>query len=151
MLTMVWHWITGEIFGWGGAGALVSAGAWAIWFFCPTFLLTYKSQLLHIAVAATVFTVTQMYFFTDGYKKGEADCTSRWDAANVQAAADKKQLETDVAEQVAGIRAAADVRLSEMADKLQQKVDENAKQIATRKGGDCPLSGDDIVRLRSVR
>lgn len=156
MLLMIWHWITGEIFGWGGVGALISAGAWALWFFCPTLpgvgtVLPYKQQFLRIAIAATVFTVTQAYFFTNGYLKGEADCHAQWDAANVQAAKDKKALEDAAAAQAAKDRAAADSRLGEMADKLQQQVDENAKQIATRKGGDCPLTQSDIDGLRSIR
>ena len=156
MLMMIWHWITGEIFGWGGVGALVSAGAWALWFFCPTVpgvgtVLPYKSQLLHIAIAATVFTVTQMYFFTDGYKKGEADCKSRWDAANVQAAIDAQNRDKSVAAKAAEAAKAANDTLKDQSDALQKQVDDYAEQLKSRKGGDCPLSDDDVMRLRSIK
>lgn len=85
MLTLIWHWITNWIIGWGGIGALVSAAAWALWFFCPAALLTYKSQLLHIAIAATVFTFASTYFFTNGYNKGYAVAINQVAAKNREA------------------------------------------------------------------
>jgi hypothetical protein len=70
MLYEIWHWITSWIIGLGGIGALVAAIAWALWFFCPAILLDYKSQLLHIAIGATVFALASSYFYTHGYKVG---------------------------------------------------------------------------------
>ena len=98
MLTFVWNWIYNEIFGWGGIGALISAAAWALWFFCPAFLLTYKTQLLHIAIAATVFTFAQGYFFTTGYNKGYQVAINQVAAQNKEANDAVKKVTTSVDE-----------------------------------------------------
>lgn len=98
MLTPTWHWITSWIIGWGGIGALVSAAAWALWFFCPAFLLTYKSQLLHIAIAATVATLASGYFFTHGYNKGYAVAINQIAAKNKEASDAVKKATSSVDE-----------------------------------------------------
>ena len=72
MISMIGHWIYSWIFGFGGLGAVVSVAAWALWFFCPAFLLPIKSLLLHIAVGATIFTFASTYFYTKGYNTGYA-------------------------------------------------------------------------------
>ena len=72
MATMIWNWVINWIWGWGGAGALVSVAAWLLWYFTPAILLNFKSLLLHVAVGATVFTFASSYFFTSGYNKGYA-------------------------------------------------------------------------------
>jgi hypothetical protein len=70
MLTEIWHWITSWIIGWGGIGAIIAAIAWVLWFLTPAILIDYKSQLLHIAIGATVFAFASAYFYTNGYKTG---------------------------------------------------------------------------------
>jgi hypothetical protein len=70
MFSMIWHAIYSWVFGFGGLGAIIAAAAWALWFFCPAFLLTYKTQLLNIAIGATVFAVVSTYFYTHGFNAG---------------------------------------------------------------------------------
>src|ERR1017187_8402355 len=96
MLTLVWNWFTHWIIGWGGIGALVSAIAWALWFFCPAALLTYKSQLLHIAIAATVFTFASGYFYTSGYNKGYQVAINQVAAQNKEAKDAVNKVTSDV-------------------------------------------------------
>ena len=96
MLNMAWHWFTNWVIGWGGIGALVSAAAWALWFFCPAVLLTYKSQLLHIAIAATVFTFASGYFFTSGYNTGYATAINHIASQNKEASDAVKQAISNV-------------------------------------------------------
>jgi len=151
MLSIIGHWIYSEIFGWGGIGAIVAALAWVLWFFTPALLVTYKSQLLHIAIAATVFTVAQSYFFTTGYSAGEAECKGRWDAANVKAANDAAKRDQDIASDAAARVQAATNELQQQTDALQRQVDDYVKQLSTRKGGDCPLTADDIDRLSNIK
>jgi hypothetical protein len=96
MLTMIGNWLYNEVFGWGGVGALISAAAWALWFFCPAVLLTYKSQLLSIAIAATVFTLAQGYFFTSGYNKGYQVAVNQVAAQNKDAKDAVNKVTSDV-------------------------------------------------------
>lgn len=71
-ITFIWHWFTAWLIGWGGIAAAFAGIAWLLWFFTPAFLSTYKAQLLHIAIGATIFSFAQTYFFSDGYKSGYA-------------------------------------------------------------------------------
>lgn len=85
LLYLIWHWITSWLIGWGGVGALVCAAAWLLWFFCPAMLLTYKTQLLYIALGATFFTFASTYFFTSGYNKGYATAINHIASQNKEA------------------------------------------------------------------
>lgn len=151
MLNLIWGWVYSEIFGWGGVGAIVAAVAWGLWFFCPAVLLTYKSQLLHTAIGATVFVVAQAYFFTTGYTAGEAECKSRWDAANIQVAQEKADLSKSIADQADAKVKEANDELQRQSDSFQVKIDEYNKTLASRQGGSCPLSSNDLMQLRRIK
>jgi hypothetical protein len=81
MFTMVWHWIVNWIIGWGGIGALISAGLWVAWYFSPLA----KPQLLHAAIIATAVTVSATYFFTNGYNTGYATAINHIASQNKEA------------------------------------------------------------------
>jgi hypothetical protein len=151
MLSLIWGWIYSEIFSWGGVGAVIAAVAWCLWFFCPAVLLTYKSQLLHIAIGATVFVVAQAYFFTTGYSAGEAECKSRWDAANIKVEQEKSDLAKSIADQADARVKEANDALQKQSDSFQVKIDEYNKTLASRQGGSCPLSTDDLKQLRGIK
>ena len=151
MLALAWGWIVNWIIGWGGLGALISAGLWLLWFFCPAFLLTYKSQLLHAAIIATTITASATYFFTQGYNAGESECGARWDAANIKAAKDAKARDDAIAFLAKSEMQKANDDLQAQADDLQKKVEEYEKETKTRVGGNCPITQPDIDRLRSIR
>lgn len=151
VLSLIWHWIADWIWGWGGIGGAISIGAWLLWYFTPGFLASSKSTILHIAIGATIFTVGSTYIFTEGYNAGEAECTARWDKANIKAAADKKALQDAVAFIAASEVRKATEDLQQQADALQQKVKDYEKTLENRVGGNCPLGSDDLSKLRSIR
>lgn len=151
MLSIIGHWIYNEVFGWGGIGAIIATIAWVLWFFTPALLVTYKQQLLHIAVAATVFTVAQGYFFTTGYNAGEAECKGRWDAANIKAEKDKQDLAKSIAAEAEARVKAAQEELQKQSDSFQRQIDDYETRLATRKGGDCPLTDDDVKQLLDIK
>ena len=66
------HWIWNWAIGWGGIGVIISAALWALWFFTPAFLVTYKTQFFHGALVATGITVASTYmsahYFNQGYQ-----------------------------------------------------------------------------------
>lgn len=66
MLQAAWGWFTTWVIGWGGVAALAAVLAWVAWWLSPAF----KPQLLHLAVALTVFTVASTYFYTQGWERG---------------------------------------------------------------------------------
>lgn len=66
MIAFIWNWIVSWLLGWGGVGALVTAGAWAAWFFSPVL----KMQLLQVAIGVTAFTIASTFFFSRGYESG---------------------------------------------------------------------------------
>lgn len=72
MLYEIGHWIYNWVVGWGGIGTIISAALWALWFFCPAFLITYKTQLFHGALIATGITLASTYmsahYFNQGYQ-----------------------------------------------------------------------------------
>lgn len=142
MLTFAWNWIVSWIIGWGGIGALVSIVAWLLWY-------TLRTQLLlHIAIAATVFTIASSYFFTKGYDEGVALITAQWDAANAKAVKYAKARDDSIATDTdAKVKQATD-DLQKQADDLKGKVDAYEKDIAAIKGGTCALTDDDVQRLR---
>ncbi len=102
MLTLGWHWFTSWIIGWGGISSAVAVAAWALWFFCPSILLTYKTQLLHIAVAATVFAFASGYFFTSGFNSGHAVALREVAALNEAAVKRVEEGKGDIANCRAG-------------------------------------------------
>lgn len=96
MLYMIWHWITSWLIGWGGIGAIVCVAAWLLWFFCPAMLLTYKKQLLQIAIAVTAFTFASTYFFTSGFNKGYSTAMHSIAAQDDKAKHDAKDANDEV-------------------------------------------------------
>ena len=147
MLSIIGHWLYGAIVSWGGIAGLIAVVAWVLWFLTPSFLLTYKSQLLHTAIAATVFMVAYTYAFNAGF----AECKSAWDAANIQAAKDAAKRDADIAAAAnSQIKDATD-QIQKQADDLQRKVDDYEKQLSTRKGGMCLLDSTDVEQLRNIR
>ena len=151
MLSIIWGWIYNEVFSWGGIGAIVAAAAWAAWFFTPALLVTYKHQLLNIAIATTVFTVAQAYFFSTGYNAGEAECKGRWDAANLKVVQEKAELATNIRKEAEAKVKAAQVELQKQADSFQKQIDNYEKKLATTQGGSCPLDANDLNQLRGIK
>lgn len=151
MLSIIGHWLYGALVSWGGIGAVIAAIAWVLWFITPAFLITYKSQLLHIAIAATVFTAAYTYAFTTGYNAGEAECKARWDAANIQIEKDKAKLAKDIAAEADKKVDETNAELERRSESFQREIDDYKAQLEDRKDGLCPLSSDDLKRLRGIK
>lgn len=86
-LQLTWQWLWHWVLGWGGIGGAISIGAWLLWYFTPGFLGENKRILLHIAVAATVATLTSSYIAATEYKRGVQA------AINAIAAKDQQAIE----------------------------------------------------------
>jgi hypothetical protein len=102
MLTMVWHWFTGWLISWGGVGGAIAVGAWALWFFCPAGLLTYKTQLMYIAIAATVIAITNTHSYTTGYNRGRSEVLHAVAAQDAKAKEEGDRANDDVQKCFAG-------------------------------------------------
>ena len=147
MFSIIWHYVVGWVFGLGGIATAFAVIAWALWFFTPTLLATYKSQLLHIAMILTVFCFTAAYFSTSFYAKGQAECQGRWDAANEKAARDKAAIEKRAADGAESVERAA----TEDEDKLVAKNTAEENQFAEKikaRADACALTDDDLGELR---
>jgi hypothetical protein len=90
----IWDWFVGWIIGWGGIGALISVGLWALWYFMP--VPTLKATALHAAVIATAITISGTYIFTDGYNKGRADVLHAIAVQDAKAIQERDQANDDV-------------------------------------------------------
>lgn len=144
MFALAWDWIVAWLFGWGGIGAIVCAVAWAAWIFSPLF----KTQLLQIAIAVTLFTLASTYFFTKGYDAGVAEITAQWDAANTKAKiAANARDDAIAADTETKVKQATD-ELQRQADDLQGRISDYVAQLAASKIGACVLTDDDVRRLR---
>ena len=71
--------------------------------------------------------------------------------AYAAAAKAAKARDADIAAKAAADAQAANADLKVQADALQQKVNAYEEQLKTRPSGNCPLTDDDIGRLRSIK
>lgn len=96
MMYEAWHWLLNWYIGWGGIGVVISTALWALWFFTPAFLVTYKSQLFHGALIATGITLASTYMSAHYYNNGYQAAINQVAAKNKGASDAVKKVESSV-------------------------------------------------------
>ncbi len=109
-------------------------------------LLSFLAKSWRIVLPIVVVVVV----YAGGYYKGHQAASANCRAAQLQAELDSVRRDVAAAKEAQAAEAAAAAELTAENEKMRQEIDDYEAQIAANPDSACPLSDDELRRLRRL-